>query len=71
MQQAVAIGTVVGQATLPALPQLQPLLGQRVRILVLDLGVSTSSTPVTGLGDEHAEVLRLQATNRDIRRNPC
>ncbi len=38
MQQALQIQTLVDQATVNAIPALQPLLGHQVQMIALDLG---------------------------------
>lgn len=38
MQQAMRIETVVSDALVRDLPQLQPLLGHRIQVIALDLG---------------------------------
>lgn len=45
MQQALQIHTQVDQALINAQPALQPLLGHRVQMIVLDLGQSSVHAP--------------------------
>jgi len=42
MQQALQIHALVDQATVNAIPELQPLLGHKVQMIALDLGQADS-----------------------------
>ena len=46
MQQAIQIQTLVDQAVVDALPELQPLLGHQIQMIALDLEQSRSSDSV-------------------------